>query len=146
MYNPYWETWWKQHDAAEKSWTAAHPGEDWFDSIEYRELDERWGELDLAAEDSCPTCEGYGDADRLIRNLGSLGDVVADGELSELLATAARWREGSDAADAEKLIQGLAQIRAFVDTASRIVCAQLSRTRAIADSQSAIGKEGRCRG
>lgn len=103
--NPCWAVWWKQYYAAEKAWEAAHPGGDWCGSVEYRELDECSSYLPIDEEDPCPTCEGHGDVDRLIRNLDSLADVVTNSELSELLATAARWREGSDAADAEKLIR-----------------------------------------
>ena len=135
--NPYWAAWWTKHDLAEQSWRARHPGGNWADSAEYAEVAERSPDDDVAEEDVCPTCEGHGDADRLVASLSALSDAVTNGDLSELFLVYERWRRDSNADDAEALIQGCARIRRLTDTACGIVQAQRSRSRALADAQSA---------
>lgn len=145
--NPYWAEWWRKHGAAETAWLANNAGGSWINSVEYAELDKRSPGAEAAArgdedaavdeEETCPTCQGHGDTDRLVASLDALKDVVNNGDLSELMAVAERWRRDGRAVDAETLYQGLAQIRKIVDTASQIVQGQRRRARATADAQSA---------
>lgn len=145
--NPYWAEWWRKYDVAEKAWLADNPGGNWIQSVEYAELDKTSPGAEAAArgdedaavdeEETCPTCQGHGDTDRLVASLDALRDVVTKGDLSELMTVADRWRRDSEAVDAETLYQGLAQIRKIVDTASRTLQGQLRRARATADAQSA---------
>ncbi|OHU47409.1 hypothetical protein BKG82_27780 [Mycobacteroides chelonae] len=145
--NPYWAEWWRKHGVAERAWLAGNPGGNWIKSVEYAELDQRSPGAEAAArgdedaavheEETCPTCQGHGDTDRLVASLDALRDVVIKGDLSELMAVAERWRRDSGAVDGETLYQRLAQIRKIVDTASQIVQGQLRRARATAAAQSA---------
>lgn len=132
--NPYWAAWWTKHDVAAQSWRASHPGGNWGDSAEYADVAEHAPADDVEEEEVCPTCEGHGDVDQLVASLGALRDAVTNGDLSELLLIYERWRRDANPDDAEAFSQGCARIRRLADTASRIVQAQRSRSRAIADA------------
>lgn len=104
IYHPYWRAFWDRCLPVQRAWIEAHPGENWFSSREYDELQQYVPPDHIPEESPCPTCDENG-----------VGDLVTSGtaDAAEALQRASRhlaaWRDnaGTDQTEARDAIDAL---------------------------------------